>query len=169
MKNMSKEKLIFIKKLVGVGSAVLCLLMMMFNFIDYTSTSSIATGGDITWSDSFSLFSFLFNGNKEVIDCNISVLRDVFTFSYVIVWISAVLCLASIIISLVGVFSKKNIFSKMGGYISIVSALILILITFNRYSAGNTIRYLDVFNWIYAIIIFVTILGTVCVVSIDEK
>ena len=95
VKNLSNEKIIFIKRLIGLGSAVVCLLLMLINFISYTSSSTLNSGSAITWDDGLSLFSFLFNGSYEVLDSKASILRDIFTFSYVLAWISFVLCIIS--------------------------------------------------------------------------
>ena len=120
MKNLSNEKIIFIKRLIGLGSAVICLLLMLINFISYTSSSTINSGAAITWDDGFSLFGFLFNGNYEVLDSKVSILRDIFTFSYVLSWISFVLCAISIIVLAIGVITKRNMTTKIGSYILLV-------------------------------------------------
>lgn len=169
MKSLSKEKLILIKKLIGLGSGILCILLMLVNFITYTSSSSLASGTSITWDDKVSLFSFLFNGDLEVLDAKVSVLRDVFTFSYVIMWVSFILCLVSIIVLTVGVFMKKSVISKIGNGLLLGAILILSFVSFNKYDAGNTIRYLNVFGWGYIFIILISIVGIGSTFTLEDK
>lgn len=169
MKNLSNEKIIFIKRLIGLGSAVVCLLLMLINFISYTSSSTLNSGAAITWDDGLSLFSFLFNGKYEVLDSKVSILRDIFTFSYVLAWISFVLCGASIIVLSVGIIKKNNMITKIGSYILLVSTLILVLSIFDRYEAGNTVKYLNIFTWGYGLIVLVSSLGLAATITLEDK
>ena len=169
MKKLSKEKLVLIKKLIGVGSGVLCILLMFINFITYTSSSSLASGSSITWDDKVSLFNFLFNGNLEVLDAKVSVLRDVFTFSYVVMWFSFVLCLVSVIVLVVGIFMKKSLISKVGSSMLLGAILLLTIISFNKYEVGNTIRYLNVFGWSYVLITLISIVGMAATFTVKDK
>ena len=169
MKNLSNEKLILIKKSIGLGCSILCGLLMFLNFITYTSSSSLASGSSITWDDKVSLFNFLFNGDLIVLDARVNVLRDVFTFSYVVMWISFILCLVSVVILTVGVFINKSFFSKLGSSLLLGGLLILSVISFDKYKIGNTIRHLNVFGLGYIFIILVSIVGLSCTFTLDDK
>ena len=169
MKKLSNEKIIFIKRLIGLSCAVLCLLFMLINFISYTSSSTLKNGSAITWDDGLSLFSFLFNGNYEVLDSKASILRSIFTFSYVLSWISFVLCVISIGVLSVGVIKKNNLITKIGSYILLVATLILVLTIFDRYESGNTVKYLNIFTWGYGLIVLVSSLGLVATITLEDK
>jgi len=150
-----KDKVRFVRKIIGAGSGIVCLLMLFLKFISYTSTSTVSSDIEITWTDNISVFSFLFNKDYEVFDCRVEVLRDIFGFSYVIMWISFILILIGVVTLIVGVFVKKSLISKIGSIIVISSLLLLILIAFDVYKSGITVRYLDVFTWAYPLSVFV--------------
>ena len=169
MKNLGKDKLNFIKKLIGLCSAVLCFLMFLFNFIDYTSTTTLSSGGNITGSGGVSMFSFLFNENKDVFDGTVGILRDVFTYSYVIMWISFILVAASIIVLGIGFIYKKTLISKIGSGVLAGGVVLLITMIFDTYKIGNTVRYLNVFTWIYVLMLFICVMGLLSIFTIDDK
>ena len=104
MKILSKEKTVLIRKLIGLGSAILCLLLMFFEFINYTSMSEVTNSSSIVWDDGMSLFSFLFSNKTEVLSIPVSRLREIFVYSNVIMWISFVLVCISIVILSCGIF-----------------------------------------------------------------
>ena len=74
-----------------------------------------------------------------------------FGFSYVVMWISFVLQIVSLGFLVYGIFSKKSLFSKIGSVSLLLSYAILILVSFDTYSLGKTIKYLSVFNVLYLI------------------
>lgn len=155
MKILSKEKNVLIRKLIGLGSAILCLLLMFFKFINYTSMSEVTNSSSIVWDDGMSLFSFLFSNKTEVLSIPVSRLREIFVYSNVIMWISFVLVCISIVILSGGIFLKKNIISKVGSLVLVSAIVLLFTISFDRYSIGNTVAYLDLFTvgfWFMAII-----------------
>lgn len=169
MKNLSKDKVVFLKKIIGLCSALLCLLMLFLNFIDYTSSSTLLSGGNITKSSSVSLFNFIFNKDHKVFDGNISILREVFKYSYVIMWISFILILVSIIIFLFGYFYKKSLLSKIGSFVLLAGIILLGTMFFDKYSVGNTVRYLNVFTLEYCLCLFVCVFGLVTSFNLDNK
>ena len=169
MKKFSNHELVVIKKLIGLGSAFLCLLMMLFNFIEYTSSSSLLSGGTITESEGVSLINFLFNKNHEVFDGNVEILRDVFGYSYVVMWIVFILSIVSVILLAIGFFMKQGMISKIGSSVSLGTVVLLMTLTFNRYSIGSTVRYLDVFTWIYGIIVIISGIGFVSTITLKDK
>lgn len=169
MKNLDEKKLILIKKLIGLGSAILCVLLMLFKFIKYTSSSLLLSGGSITWSAKTSLFTFLFNGDYTLLDGRISTLRDVFPFSYVVMWMTFIISLISIVILSVGIFTKKNLVSKIGSYALIAGILLLTLLSFNRYEASKTLRYLDCFSPTYLLILFISFIGVLSTHTLKDK
>lgn len=150
MKNFTNKQLVLIKKCISAGCALLCVLFMLFNLFTYTSSTEMLSGTEyLTWTDGFSMFSFLFNGKQRVLETNITLIREIFSFSYVVVWISFILQILSLGILIYGIFSKKSLFSKIGSVSLLASYAILILISFDTYSLGRTIRYLSVFNLFY--------------------
>ena len=169
MKNLDTKKLILIKKLIGLGCGVLSLLLMFLNFIKYTSSSSIKSGSAITWHDQTSLFTFLFNGKSALLDSKVYILRDIFSFSHVVMWVSFIICLISIAILIVGVFSKKGLISKIGSYALSTSILLLIIIRFKPYTSGNTIKYLDCFTPIYLLILLISFVGLFATSTLEDK
>ena len=170
MKNLSDKKLVLIKKCIVVGCAGICLLLMLLNTFKYTSSSSLSGGGDsITWSDSFSLYDFLFNGNLTVLDSKVTYLRELFSFSYVVMWISFILSPIALLILSYGIFNKKNLFSKVGSIIIVVSTALLILISFDTHSLGRTTKYLTVFTPFYLIALSLSVISLVTVLSIKEE
>jgi hypothetical protein len=168
MKNMNKEKLILVKKLIGLGSAVLCLLLMLIKFIKYTSTSTLVSGGSLTWESNISLYSFLFNKDFEAFDGTISVLREAFEYSHVVMWISFILCLVSVAILTAGVFMKKGLLSKIGSFVLMGAIVILATLIFDRETSANTVRYLNVFTIGYLLLIVTSGLGLMATVTIKE-
>lgn len=168
MKKLNNKQML-IRKLVSLGCAVVCVLLMMVNFISYTSSSSLIGGGAVTWNNKVSLFNFLFNGDKVVMDAEVSVLRDVFGFAYVIMWISFILFVASIVLLTIGVFMKKTLISKLGSCILFGGLLLLCLISFDKYEFGNTIKYMDVFTLMYGVIVLVSVGGLVSSLTLDNK
>jgi hypothetical protein len=169
MRNISGDKLILIKKLVGLGSSILCLILMLLRFINYTSTSTLNSGSSITWDDGVSLFSFLFDEKYAVFDGTVAILREAFGYSYVIMWISFVLCLISIILLVVGVFIKKGIVSKIGSFMLVGAIILLFTIIFDREVSGNTIRYLNIFSFGYVLIVLSCSIGTVSTITLKDK
>ena len=91
IKNASQ--LAIIKKLIALGCSLLCVLLLFTKMLKYTATTTLIGGSDsITMSGGFSLFNFLFNGDLNVMDTKIKFLREMFSFSHVVMWISFCLC-----------------------------------------------------------------------------
>lgn len=169
MNKFDKKKLIFIKKLIGLSSCILCIALMAINFISYTSSSSLNNGDSVVLDDKFSLFSFLFNKNCIVLDSKVLFLRNIFKFSYVIMWISFILTLSSIVVAIIGIAAKKTVLSKIGNYILTFGVIILSLMFFDRYSIGNTVKFLNIFTWQYGLIILVNLIGLYSTMTIYER
>lgn len=169
MDNLTKKQLIFIKKCIGAGCAFLCLVLMLFAGFKYVSSSQITSGDSITWDDSFSIYSMLFNGDKVVLDSQIKYLRELFDFSYVIMWISFVLMVISFGILIYGIFSKKNLVSKIGSIVLVASFAILILVSFDDFKIGRTVRYLSIFNPAYLICLSLSFVGLFSTLTIKDK
>ena len=91
MKILSKEKNVLIRKLIGLGSAIFCLVLMFLKFINYTSISEVTNSNSIIWDDGISLFSLLFSDKAEVLATPVSYLREIFVYGNVIMWISFIL------------------------------------------------------------------------------
>ena len=162
--SFSKEKIILIRKLIGLGSAVLCLLLMFFKFINYTSMSEVTNSSSIVWDEGISLFSFLFSSKVEVLAIPVFRLREIFAYSNVIMWISFVLVCISIVIASSGIFFKKNIISKVGSIVLVSALVLMFTISFDRYTIGNTVAYLDIFTlgfWLMTIISAVGLYSTI--------
>lgn len=168
MKNMNNEKMILVKKLIGLGSAVLCLLLMLIKFIKYTSTSTLVSGGSLTWESNISLYSFLFDKDYESFDGTISILKEAFAYSNVVMWISFVLCVVSVIVLTVGVFVRKGLVSKIGSFILIGAIVILATLIFDKETSANTVRYLNVFTIGYLLLIVTSGLGLMATVTIKD-
>ena len=169
MKKLSESRLIIIKKIIGFCSALICMSLMFVGVIRYTSSSMIGSSKDsVQFSDSVSLYSFLFNGNYEVLDSKVSILRDTFKFSYMILWMCFIFCLVGIALLAISFFVKKSLISKIGGYIFLGGILALSLLVFDRYERGNTVKYLDVFTWWYGLIILVSIVGLMSSSSLTD-
>lgn len=168
MKNLSKEKLVLIKKLIGLGSCVLCLIFLLIPFIKYTSTSTLASGGSITYDDGVSLYNFLFNKSYKVFDGNLGILRDAFSYSYVAGWIGFILSLCSLVLFVLGVFMKKGFLSKIGGYVLGTSIVVLATLIFDREASGNTVRYLNVVTWGYGLLVVTGGLGVLATVTLKD-
>ena len=169
MKKMKKNKLILVKKLIGLGSAVLCLLFMFIKFIKYTSTSTLISGGSLTWDSNISLYNFLFSEKHDVFDGSISIVREAFGYSHVVLWISFILCLASVAILTVGIFMKKGLISKIGSFVLMGAIVILATLIFDREASANTVRYLNVFTLGYLLLIVTSGLGLMATVTIKDK
>lgn len=169
MKNLNDEKIVLIRKLIGLGSAVLCFLLMFLKFINFTSTSTVNSSSSITWDEGFSLFNFLFNGKMEVLAMPITYLREIFGYSYVVMWIVFSLVLISICILTVGIFTKKNIVSKIGSCVLVSSLVLLFTISFDRYSIGNTAMYLDMFTWGFWLIAIISAVGLYSTIMLKDK
>lgn len=170
MKNLSNKQIILIKKCVAAGCALLCMILMLFNILSYTSSTEIANSGEhLTWKDDFSVFSFLFNAKVDVLETNISVLRNLFPFSYVIVWVSYIVQTISFYILVYGIFNVKNLFSRIGA-ISLLSSIgLLLLVSFDVDILGKTIRYLSVFTPFYFIALIISVIGLISVLNIKNK
>ena len=170
MKNLSNKQLVLIKKSVGCICGLLCLIFMFLNVFKYTSSTSIYGGEDnLTWREGVSVFSFLFTGNKEVLETNVSVLREILSFSYVVTWISFVVQGVSFGVLIYGVFSKKSLFSKIGSVALLVGVVLLLLVNFNVHELGKTIRYLSTFNVIYFICVVLSVLGLFSTFTVKDK
>ena len=144
MKNMSKEQLILIKRGIGTGCALVCLLLMLFNVFTYTSSTAVLSGGDVTWDEGVSLYTMLFNGDSIVVYDKVSYIREILVFSQVIMWIGFIGMIGSFCIGAYGIFTKKNLFSKIASISLISSLAILLLINFDVEKAVNTSKYLTV-------------------------
>ena len=168
VKNLSKEKLILFKKLIGLGSAVLCLVLMFIRFIKYTSTSTTLSGSSITFDENLSLYEFLFNKDYIVFDGNVGILRDAFGYSHVIMWLVFILCLISVVTLTVGVFMKKSLFSKIGNCILLGAFIVLITMIFDKESSANTVRYLNVFTWGYGLLVIASGLGFMSTITLKD-
>ena len=169
MKEISGIKLVLVKKLIGLGSAIVCFLLMLLKFVKYTSTSKLSSGSSITWDDGVSLFNFLFDKDYEVFDGNVTILRDAFGYSYVIMWVSFVLCLTSIILLTVGFFLKKGIVSKIGSFVLIGAIVLLFTVVFDKECSGNTVRYLNIFTLIYGLIVLIGVVGLAATITLNDK
>ena len=170
MKKFTNKQLVLVKKCIGVGCALVCLLLMFLNVFKYTSSSSLSSGSDITWGKGVSLYSFLFNGDLFVLDTTVLYLRDMFVYSYVVMWISFVLSLLSLIILVYGVFSKKNLFSKIGSIVLVVALGLFITISFDSQVVSSiTIKYLNVFTPVYIISVIISVLGLLSTVTLKDK
>lgn len=170
MKKLTNKQIILAKKSVGAGCALLCIVFALLNVFTYTSSSEMFNGTEyLTWSEGFSMFNFLFNGDSTVLETNVSYIRKMFGFSYVIVWISFVLQIISLGILVYGIFSKKNLFSKVGSVVLLVSYVILILVSFDTYSLGKTVKYLSVFNLVYFVELLLCGFSVFCTYTIKGK
>ena len=169
MKNLSKEKIIFIRKLIGLGSAVLCLLLMLFKFINYTSMSEVTNSSSIVWDEGISLFSFLFSDKAEVLAVPASRLREIFAYSNVVMWIVFILVCISIVILGSGLFFKKNLVSKIGSIILVSAHVLLFTVSFDRYSIGNTVAYLDVFTLGFWLMVIISVVGLYSTVTLKDN
>lgn len=170
MKNLTNKQLILIKKCISTGCCLLCLVFMLLNIFTYTSSTEMFNGTEyLTWNDGFSMFNFLFNGNVTVLETNVSFIREMFSFSFVIVWISFVLQIVSLGILVYGIFSKKILFSKIGSTCLLVSYIILILVSFDTYTLGKTVRYLSIFNIFYLIELLFCGISMFCAFTVKEK
>jgi len=170
MKNLSNKQLITIKKCIALGCAVICLLLMLFKGIEYTSSSKLSSGSDpISWSDTISLYSILFNKDAMVLENNVGYVREVLTFSYIVMWISFVLSIISLGILVYGIFSKKSLFSKIGSTIFVSSFIMLVLVNFDNYEIGITTKYLSVSTPFYLIALLVSIVGLFSTFTIKDK
>lgn len=159
MKILSKEKNVLIRKLIGLGSAILCLLLMFLKFINYTSISEVTNSNSIIWDDGISLFSLLFSDKAEVLATPVSYLREIFVYGNVIMWISFILVCISIIVLGGGIFFKKSIASKVGSIILVSSMVLLFTVSFDKYHIGNTVMYLDVFTWGFWLMVIISAIG----------
>ena len=171
MKKLTNKQLILIKKCVGVGCAVVCMILMLFNAINYISSSTLGGGNDsITWDDGVSLYGFLFNKDLVVLDSKVEYLQAIFNFSYVIMWISFVLLILALCVSIYGIFCKKNIFSKIGSITLLVAMALLMTISFNSHRVSDiTVKYISVFSIFYIIALIVSVVGAFSTLTIKDK
>lgn len=170
MNNLKNTQLITIKKLIAVGCAILCTLLMFTKMFRYTATTTFTSGSDsVTMSGEFSLVSFLFNENLAIMDSKVEFLREIFAFSYVIMWISFSLCVISLIVLIIGALLKKTLVSKIGGISLMVSIILNVLVSFNRYPSGNTIRYIEFFTIPFVIAMLLGFIVLFLVFSIDNS
>ena len=169
MKKMTNNKVIFLKRNVGVICGLLCLILMFFNVFNYiSSTEIISRGENLIWSDGFSMFNFLFNDKLDVLETNVSLLRKMFPFAHVIVWISYIAQLISFSILIHGAVSKKNLFSKIGAISLVSSVTMLILVSFDVYSLGRTVRYISIFTPFYFIALAISVIGLIAILNIKS-
>lgn len=170
MRNLTNKQLVLIKKCIAAGCALLCTVFILLNIFTYTSSTEMFDGTEyLTWSDGFSMFNFLFNGKANVLDNNVYFIREMFGFSYVIIWISFILLIISLGILIYGIFNKKSLFSKIGSMSLLVSFSILILVNFNTVSLGKTVIYLSVFNVFYLIQVLLCGISVFSTFTIKEK
>ena len=149
MKNMSKEQLILIKKGIGAGCILVCLLLMLFNVFTYTSSTSVMSGGDVTWNEGVSLYTMLFSGDSIVVYDKVEYIREILTFSCVIMWISFIGMIGAFCLGAYGIFCKRNLFSKIASIVLISSLGILLLVNFGVERVANTSKYLSVLTPFY--------------------
>jgi len=170
MKNLTNKQLVLIKKCIGAGCALICLLLMFFKVFNYTSSSSVLNGDAITWSKGVSLYSFLFNGDLVVLDSPVSYLREMFGYSHVIMWISFVISLLSLGVLVFGIFSKKNLFSKIGSIALVVAMALFITISFDSQPIGDiTVKYLSIFTPFYIISLIISVIGLFSTLTLKDK
>lgn len=170
MKNLSNKQLVLMKKCVAAGCALLCMVFMLFNVFTFTSSTTFSNGEDVySESGGFSMFGFLLGNESTSLGMSFSVLRELFSFSYVIVWISFVLQVIALGILIYGVFSKKSWLSKIGSICLLVSYGILILVSFDTYPLGRTVKYLSIFNVWYFIEIMLCSISAFSTFTIKEK
>lgn len=170
MKKLDAKQLIFVKKCIGAGCVFVCLLLMLFKVFNYTSSSTIANGEAITWSEGFSLYNFLFNGDLFVLEYNVNYLREVFVYSHVIMWIGFILLVLALGISIYGIFNKKNIFSKIGSITLLAVMALFITISFDSHRVSSiTVKYISVFNVFYIMALIVSVIGAFSTLTIKDK
>lgn len=170
MGKISNKQLITIKKCISLGCAVICMILMAFKGMEYISSSKLTSGSDpIVWSDTISLYSILFNKDAMVLENNVGYIREVLTFSYVVMWISFVLSVVSLGILVYGVYSKKSLFSKIGSCILTASFILLLLVNFDNYEIGITTKYLSISTPLYLITLLVSIIGLFSIFTIKDK
>lgn len=120
-------------------------------------------------NDGVSLFAFLFNGDYEVLDSKVIFLRDIFNFSHIVMWTSFILLLISIVLLIAGLFLKHEIVSKIGSVLTAVSVSLLLVLFFDRFEYGKTVKYLDVFNWMYGLLFGISFVGLGIMFAHEEK
>ena len=170
MDRLKKVNIGLIKKVVALVSMIGCFLLMFTDFISYTSKTSISGGKDaVILSDGVSLFSFLFNGGKSVLDADVGRLRDMFGFSHILMWVVLILTIGSIALFIVGLCMKKNLFVKISSVIFFGAILGLFLMSFDVYEVTKTVKYLDVFTWKYWIMTLFSGLSVGVVCALEEK
>lgn len=169
MKNLTKEQLLFIRKCIGAGCIFVCLLLMFLHVFSYTSSSSLKSGGDVTWSDGISLYSFLFSTDLLVVYDKIEYIREFLVFSNVVMWVSFVAMVAALGVSIYGIFSKNILFSKIAS-IGLMAALgILLFVIFDIEKISNTTKYLSVLTPSYLLVLAVGGLGLFSTITIKNK
>lgn len=168
IKNASQ--LAIIKKLIALGCSLLCALLLFTKMLKYTATTTLIGGSDsITMSGGFSLFNFLFNGDLNVMDTKIKFLREMFSFSHVVMWISFCLCMLSIIVLIAGFFAKKSVISKIGSITLTASVIVVAITSFNRFPSGNTIRYIEFFTIPFVLAIILSFVALFVTFSIADN
>ena len=143
--------------------------LFFLNVFKYTSSSSVISGGNVTWDEGVSLYNFLFNGDLLVVYDKIEYIREILPFSCVIMWISFIGMLVSLGISIFGIFHKKGWFSKIGNIILMICLSILILISFEVETVVNTSKYLSVITPGYFICLVVGGLGVFSTITLKNK
>ena len=105
----------------------------------------------------------------EVLAMPITYLREIFGYSYVVMWIVFSLVLISICVLAVGIFMKKNIVSKIGSCFLVSAIVLLFTMSFDRYSIGNTVMYLDMFTWGFWLIAIISAVGLYSTIMLKDK
>ncbi len=169
MKKITNKELVLAKKIIGLACALLCLLLMFLNVFNYTSSTSVSGGDNVTWSDGASLISFLVSENVEVLDATIKSLRNMFDFSYVMMWIAFCLIIVSILFLIGGLFTNKGLISKIGSIILVVAMVCILVTSFEDFKVGNTVIYLSVFTFPYIISLCLSGVGLFSTITLKDK
>ena len=97
MKTLDKKQVILIKKIVSFACIALTMLLFLIGTFNYVSTTAIMSGSNVTMQDSFSLYQFLFDSKQTILDSRVDLLRNVFSFSHILMWISFVLNIIALV------------------------------------------------------------------------
>ncbi len=156
------------KKIISLLCSVICLALMSLKVFKYNVTSSYRDTV-VSTSEGVSLYNFLFNKNLFLLDYKVSEIQSLLKFSYVIVWISFILCILSLITLIIGLILKKNLFCKIGSILLVSSMIILMLTNFSSKTSYITIRNLSVYTIVYLISLLISIASLFSTLSLKKK
>lgn len=156
------------KRIISLLCSGICLDLMALKVFKYNVTSSYRNT-IVSTGEGVSLYNFLFNKNLFLLDYKVGEIQNLLKFSYVIVWISFVLSVLSLIILIIGLILKKNLFCKIGSILLVSSMMILILTNFSSKTSYITTRNLNVYTVAYLIALLVSIASLFSTLSLKKK